>query len=126
MKYSILTFFAIPMIAFMGTANANIGSTPTSKELQATLRSCTPDTPECRKLFAAKGACDVNSSGDLGDLNRCYGAALAAYHGASGVVAVAAEPYEGELLPVSTNTADALYEYPADDKQKGFLQAREN
>ena len=124
MKYSIIKFFAIPVIAFAGTASADIGSTDVSTQLQSTLRSC-GNTPACKNLFYAKSVCDRAHSDNLGDLTTCYGQALNVYQQSVGVAAVD-EPYEGEHLPVSTNTADALYEYPADGDQKGYLQAREN
>ena|SRR5436189_6328392 len=127
MKPSIVTTFTISVFTFMGTANAFV--TPTfSPGIPQTYTKCMgkPGASHvaCSTLFAAKRSCELENSDSESDWRDCLAAAEASYHKSLGIAATD-EPYMGETLPVSTNTADALYEYPADDERKGYLQAKE-
>ena len=114
------------MLTFMGTAEAFV--TPQfSPDIPKTYNQCikTGASPAaCQALLEAPHKCETKHSQDEDDWIECLAEAEANYYKSIGVAATS-EPYLGESLPVSTNTADATYEYPADDERKGFLQAKE-
>ncbi|MBA3814290.1 MAG: hypothetical protein H0X26_07360 [Alphaproteobacteria bacterium] len=127
MKFNILSTFAVTLFTFIGTADATSVTPKFSPGIPQTYSECMAalgtSHAACSALFAAKRACDTGNNSDNGeDWKECYGAAEKNYHESLGT-AVATEAYVGEVLPVSTNTADAVYEFR--DDGKGFLQSKE-